>query len=48
MTKIIALAEKSVVDSEELMSYRLTLYTPTPENGQTHSNNSLANCQRIV
>ena len=27
--------------------YFLTLYVPTPQNGQTHSNNSSSNCQRI-
>ena len=25
----------------------LTLQAPTPQNGQTHSNNSSANCRRI-
>ena len=26
----------------------LTLEAPTPQNGQTHSNNSSANCRRII
>ena len=26
----------------------LTVQAPTPQNGQTHSNNSSANCRRIV
>ena len=34
-------------DAEILIKY-LALYTPIPQNGQTHSNNSSANCRRIV
>ena len=27
---------------------KITIYAPTPQNGQTHSNNSSGICQRIV
>ena len=30
------------------ISVNLTLYVPIPQNGQTHSNNSLAICRRIA
>ena len=31
-----------------MRSFALTLYAPISQNGQTHSNNSSANCRRIV
>ena len=42
--------QRWIIDLDFLFDYcsRLTLYTPISKNGQTHANNSSANCWRIV
>ena len=35
-------------ENRKIAAESLTLQTPTPQNGQTHLNNSSANCRRIV